>query len=104
MEACLQENRRCIELRVNPSAVQQQLKSIAANIRARRTKLGVTQEELSEATGLQYRYLQDVEHGRSNISIATLVRLAEALRVSAGYLLRKARLPKAKRGRPPKSK
>lgn len=62
----------------------------------------MTQEDLSEATGLQYRYLQDVEHGRSNISIATLVRLADALRVTPGYLLRRARLPKPTQGRPRK--
>jgi transcriptional regulator with XRE-family HTH domain len=87
---------------VNPSAVQRQLKSLAANTRARRIKLGMTQAALSEAAGLQPRHLQNLEYGRVNISIATLVRLAEALRVSPGHLLRRARLPKARRGRPPK--
>lgn len=78
------------------------LRSIAANVRRHRARLGLSQEDLSEATGLSYRYLQDIEAGRKNVTVDTIVRLSKALRVLPSGLLRSARLSKAKPGRPPK--
>ena len=77
-----------------------QLESIAANILRLRRSHGLTQEELSEATGLEMRFLQRVERGKVNISIETLVRLANALEVPPARLLRRMRLGPAVPGRP----
>jgi transcriptional regulator with XRE-family HTH domain len=66
--------------------------------------MGVTQEELSEATGFEGRFLRRVERGQVNMSIETLLRLAAGLGVAPARLLRRARLVPAAPGRPQKGK
>jgi len=56
-------------------------------VRARRQALGWTQEDLAEATGLHWTYVGSVERGERNISLANIVRLAEALGADPGKLL-----------------
>ena len=74
---------------------------IAANVR--RLRAGkFTQQELEAATGLDVQYIRKIERGRVNIKVDTLRRLANALGVAPGALLRKARLSPAKPGRPRK--
>ena len=85
---------------MNDPVLRRSLRSIAANVRSRRLALRLTQEELSEGAAITYRYLQDVEAGRKNITIRTLVCLAKALRVAPIALLRQARLPAPRPGRP----
>lgn len=62
----------------------------------------LSQESLAETAGIAARYLQDVEIGAANISIGVLVDLAHALGVDERTLLRPARLPPARIGRPPR--
>ncbi|MCC7542324.1 MAG: helix-turn-helix transcriptional regulator [Deltaproteobacteria bacterium] len=76
------------------------LRSVAANVRAARRRRVITQEQLAEAADIDLRHLQRVERGTANLTIAVLVALADALRVAPGLLLRRARLPKARMGRP----
>jgi len=64
----------------------------------------MTQEALAEVTGRDLRFVQKVETGRHNLSLATLVALANALEVSPAALLRPAELPKVQRGRPRKAR
>ena len=61
----------------------------------------MTQEALAEAATVDLRFLQKVETGSANLSITILVRLADALHLKPGLLLRSARLPPPRRGRPP---
>ncbi|KYG01441.1 Cro/Cl family transcriptional regulator [Sorangium cellulosum] len=75
---------------------------IAANLRRLRQKRGMTQEGLAEAAELDLRTLQDIEGMRQSVSLGALVRLANALDVSPGVLLRPAEMPEIKRGRPRK--
>jgi transcriptional regulator with XRE-family HTH domain len=80
--------------------VERLLRSIAANVRKHRARLGLTQEELGEATGLSYRYLQDIEAGRKNVTVDTLVRLARVLRVRPVQMMASAHLSSPRVGRP----
>lgn len=89
-----------IESGVRDPEVQRQLQSIAANVRRHRTALSLTQEQLGEAAGITYRYLQDIEGGRKNLTIDTLVKLARALGVPPLQLMQTARLLPARVGRP----
>ena len=75
---------------------------IAANLRRLRQQRGITQEQLAEAAGIELRTMQAIEVGRQSMSLGTLVRLAHALAVSPGVLLRSAEMPEIKRGRPRK--
>lgn len=79
------------------------LSYIAANVR--RLRAGkFTQQELEAATRLDVQYIRKIERGRVDIKVSTLRRLANALGVAPGVLLRKARLSPAKPGRPRKRK
>jgi transcriptional regulator with XRE-family HTH domain len=64
----------------------------------------MTQEVLAERAGIEPRYLQEVEKGRTNLSLGVLISLALALKVDERDLLRPAaELPPTRPGRPPKS-
>jgi len=48
---------------------------------------GLTQEQLSEKTGLTQQYLSGLEQGRRNPTVVTLYDLAQALGVSPADLI-----------------
>ncbi|WNG33319.1 helix-turn-helix transcriptional regulator [Archangium violaceum] len=79
---------------------QDVIQSVAANVRATRLKRGMTQEQLAEAADITPAYLQRVEYGRVNISVVTLVALAEALEVRLDTLVEPASLERGRPGRP----
>ncbi|MBI4511476.1 MAG: helix-turn-helix transcriptional regulator [Deltaproteobacteria bacterium] len=78
------------------------LESIAANVKSLRSQRQMTQETLAEASGVDLRFLQKIEAARTGMSVDVLVRLADALHVGPGRLLRFRRLPEPRRGRPSK--
>ena len=49
------------------------------NVRRRRDAKGFTQEVLAERAELDRTYISDVERGARNLSIASMVRIAQAL-------------------------
>lgn len=51
----------------------------AANLRARRKALGISQEELADLAGLHRTYVGSIERGERNVSIDNIERLADAL-------------------------
>ena len=83
---------------------QEVLDYIGANLYRARTRAGMTQERMAEAAELDLRFLQRVERGKTNLSVLTLVALAEALSVPPASFFRKAVLPEVQRGRPPMKK
>ena len=48
-------------------------------IKERRTLLGLTQQDLADYTGLGLRTIKDVETGKGNPSVSTLLKIAEVL-------------------------
>ena len=58
-----------------------------ARIRARRTKLGWSQETLAEHAGMHFTYVGSVERGQRNVSLKNILRLAEALDTDPGELI-----------------
>jgi transcriptional regulator with XRE-family HTH domain len=59
---------------------------LGEHVRAARRKLNLTLEEVGTATGLNKGYLSRVERGQQPPSIATMLKLAEALDVSVATL------------------
>lgn len=57
-------------------------------VRTRREKLGWSQMTLAEEAGLHFTYVSSVERGERNVSLHNIVRLAEALSVDPGALLK----------------
>ena|SRR5579862_2251631 len=83
---------------VDARAVMQNIGRRVAEIRI---QLGMTQAALAERVGVSVKYLQRVEWGHENLTVASLVTLANLLRVAPIDLLKAARLRNAKPGRPP---
>lgn len=67
---------------------RQQLKILGATIRQYRSQAGMSQEKLAEKAQLHPVYVGKVERGEQWISLHALLRVAEALGVQAGDLLR----------------
>ena len=61
--------------------------TVGFNLRKFRERVGISQEELADRCGLHRTYVGSVERGERNISLDNIVRLANALDVSAGQLL-----------------
>lgn len=65
-----------------PSTLEQY---IGERIRRRRTRIGLTQEELAAALGCSYQQIQKYESGANRISAGNLLRLARRLDVPIDY-------------------
>ena len=65
----------------------QQLAAIGQNIRTTRNQRKLTQQQLAEASGLDRTYISLVEHGKQNLTIAAIVKLANALDVPINHLI-----------------
>ncbi|WP_437671201.1 helix-turn-helix domain-containing protein [Sorangium sp. So ce131] len=76
------------------------LEYIGANVHRLRVRSGLSQEALAKTTGISTGFLQRVERGKTNLGVVILVRLADALGVAPGVLMRRATLPEATVGRP----
>ncbi|WP_437338469.1 MULTISPECIES: helix-turn-helix domain-containing protein [unclassified Sorangium] len=88
---------------MEPLALDTLLLYIAANIRRHRQKQVMTQEALAERSGVDLRYLQQIESGKKKMSLDALLAIANGLEVAPANLLRPATMPEVKRGRPRKA-
>jgi transcriptional regulator with XRE-family HTH domain len=79
--------------------------SLGLRIRELRSKHGWTQEQLAEFCGLHRTYLGHVERGEKNVSLSTVLRVANALGVRIAFLLGRSQAasstPEWKHIRPP---
>ncbi len=62
------------------------MRRLGRRIRALRIEAGLTQEAAAERARLDYKHLQAIEAGQSNVTVASLVGIAKALRVSVADL------------------
>jgi len=65
---------------------------IGAVIRARRKRIGLSQEGLALLSGIERGNMGKIERGENNLSILNLVRIAEAIGATAGEILIDAKL------------
>lgn len=72
---------------MTPSA-SELLQRVSANLRAARQAQGLTQDALATAAGVSRRMLIAIEAGESNVSLATLDRIAAALGLAFSDLVR----------------
>lgn len=62
-------------------------KAVGARIAARRKELGLKQYQVCEAVDVNYKYLSNLETGRSAPSLEMIMRLCKALSTTPDYLL-----------------
>jgi transcriptional regulator with XRE-family HTH domain len=63
------------------------LQNIAERLRLARWRAGLTQEAVAGKAGVTHRYYADLEAGRRNATLDTMLRVAAALGVPVGLLL-----------------
>jgi XRE family transcriptional regulator, aerobic/anaerobic benzoate catabolism transcriptional regulator len=59
--------------------IDQLLSSVGERVRSARARMGLSRRVLAERSGVSQRYLAQLESGQGNISIALLLRVADAL-------------------------
>lgn len=62
-------------------------KIIGQRIREQRKKLNLSQEELAFRVGLHFTFIGKIERGEKIASVATLKKIADALKISLTYLV-----------------
>ncbi|HVX18366.1 MAG TPA: helix-turn-helix transcriptional regulator [Acidimicrobiales bacterium] len=63
-------------------------KAFGERVRARRQELGLSQEALAARAQLHWTMIGQTERGQRNISLHNILKLAEALEVDAGELVK----------------
>jgi len=76
------------------------MRSFAANVQRLRRRRGLTQEQFADAVGFSPRYIRRLESGEVDATLRTIARVAAKLGVTTAAMLKVARLPEAKPGRP----
>lgn len=66
--------------------------AFGAALRSLRTERGYSQESFAAHAGIDRSYYGAIERGEFNVSLETIVRLADALGVSVTEILRRAEL------------
>ncbi len=85
-------------------ATSRVLKDIGRRIAEARTERGMTQETFAEEVlGVSLKYLQHLEAGRENLTVGSLVALAERIGCALTDLFAPPRSREVRRGRPPRS-
>ncbi len=65
---------------------------LGAAIRERRTAMEFSQESFADSIQMHRAYYSSIERGERNLTLATLWRVAEGLKLSLADLLKSARL------------
>ncbi len=73
--------------------IKETRKKLGERIRELRKSAEITQEELGEKASLNYKFIGELERGRVNVSLDSLVKLASALGVTPGSFFAKEKLP-----------
>lgn len=71
-----------------PSADDHAMARLGTNLREARERLGLTQEQVAERSGVHATEVSRIEGGKRDPQVSTVIRLAEALEVEPGELLR----------------
>lgn len=87
-------------LRMPSGPEEPYLTYIAANVRRRRERLGISQEKFAETAGFDPRFFRFIEQSKKDISVTSLVRLAKVLGCEPAALLRPTQAVQRKPGRP----
>lgn len=61
--------------------------TLGENLRAARDKLGLTQEQVGERSGVQAGEISRIEAGKRDPQVSTVLKLAKAVEVRPGQLL-----------------
>jgi len=72
----------------SPKDISHLQEVIATNVRRRRLRMGLSQEEFADLCGYHRTYIGSIERSERNITVSTLEALAAALQTDPTELLR----------------
>ena len=75
------------DLGISAKTVEEMLASIGRRIQSLRKEAGLSQQQLASISKLDRSYVSAVEHGKQNVSFATLKNLSDALDISIVELI-----------------
>ena len=64
-------------------------KNLGITLKALRAEKGVSQEKLALSTGIDRRYMSDIENGRRNVSLEIIEKLAAFFEMRASEFVKK---------------
>lgn len=79
-----------------PSPISPAAAEFGARVRRRREELGKSQEQLAADSDVHWSFLGQVERGRRNLTFHNILKVADALGVDPGDLMRGLRPPARK--------
>lgn len=85
---------------MRPARSERWLGQIGRRVAELRTARDLTQEKFAEKADVSARYVQRVEAGTENLTVRTLVKIANALHVELPALFIATEAPRARPGRP----
>ena len=81
------EARRLIGIAKEPVSLNDHLQNMGRKVREIRKGLGWNQQQLADSADLDRTYISAVEHGKQNLTLGAIVKLADGLGVELGQLL-----------------
>ena len=81
------EARRLIGITKEPVSLNDHLQNMGRKVREIRKGLGWNQQQLADSADLDRTYISAVEHGKQNLTLGAIVKLADGLGVELGQLL-----------------
>lgn len=76
-----------------PAPISPAAAEFGARVRRRREELGKSQEQLAADSRIHWSFLGQVERGRRNLTFHNILKVAEALHVDPGDLMRGLHAP-----------
>ncbi|MBI2892367.1 MAG: helix-turn-helix transcriptional regulator [Deltaproteobacteria bacterium] len=83
-----------------PTDPRRVAKDVGRRVAELRTAIGLTQQDLAERAAVSLKYVQRVEAGRENLTIRSLVWLADLLEAKVAELFAAPASSQIRRGRP----
>lgn len=83
-----------------PTDPQRVAKDVGRRVAELRTSIGLTQQDLAERAAVSLKYVQRVEAGRENLTIRSLVWLADLVEAKVAELFAAPRTREVRVGRP----
>ena len=81
------EARRLIGIAKEPVSLNDYLQNMGRKVREIRKGLGWNQQQLADSADLDRTYISAVEHGKQNLTLGAIIKLADGLGVELGQLL-----------------
>jgi methanogenic corrinoid protein MtbC1/DNA-binding XRE family transcriptional regulator len=87
MEDAMDWTRTHFDLGASTKTLDVMLVDLGSHIQGLRKSRGMSQQQLAQAAGLDRSYVSGVEHGKQNVSFATMKNIADALGVTVSDLM-----------------